>query len=231
MTQPPAPGATGDHDLSVDELHLERDGRTLLDIAHLRAPAGECTVVLGGADAGKTVLALALSGALPDARATVRCGPHTISGTPAQRMRRGLAVVAADALRIRGISVAEALDLAARGNRRRVSAAYDRFPMLASRGRLPTDRLSGGEHQALRIACAVASQPRALVLDSPTTGLAAEVADAVLILARDQAQRGVAVLWLDQPGAPLPAPATHRLDRGGLSAAAVSRTEYPTAPA
>jgi ABC-type branched-subunit amino acid transport system ATPase component len=219
-----------DDDLSVDALHLERDGRVLLDIASLRAPAGECTVLLGGADAGKTLLALALAGALPDAQATVQQGAHVITGTPAQRMRRGLAVVAADTLRIRGISVAEALNLAARGNSARVSAAYDRFPILATRSSLPTDRLSGGEHQALRLACAVASQPRALVLDSPTTGLAAEVARTVVTLARDEAGRGVAVLWLDQPGAPLPANPTLRLDNGRLSAAAESRTASPRAP-
>jgi branched-chain amino acid transport system ATP-binding protein len=224
MTEQSQPSqVTAGTDLGIEDLRLERDGRVLLDVARLRAPAGQCTVILGGPDAGKTLLSLALAGALPDAHATVQIGTHGITGTPAQRIRRGLAVVAGDTVRIRGVTAAEALNLAARGNQARVSAAYDRFPILAARRRLHAERLSGGEHQALRIACAIASQPRVLVLDSPTTGLAASVADTVVALANEEAQRGTAVLWLDQPGAPLPAHhATYRLDAGRLSGAAES---------
>jgi branched-chain amino acid transport system ATP-binding protein len=132
-----------------------------------------------------------------------------------------------DATRIRGVTVSEALDLSRRGTRR-VSDAFDRFPLLAARRTLRTERLSGGEHQALRIACAYLAMPTALVLDSPTTGLAASLVDAVLALASDEAARGTAVLWLDQPGAPVPTPAAMRLDAGRLSAAAGSRTALPT---
>jgi ABC-type branched-subunit amino acid transport system ATPase component len=84
---------------------------------------------------------------------------------------------------------------------------------------LRTERLSGGENQAMRIACAWVSTPDALVLDSPAIGLAASLVDDVVQLARDEAERGCAVLWLCQPGAPAPAAPSHHLDRGRLTPA------------
>jgi branched-chain amino acid transport system ATP-binding protein len=205
--------------LIVRGLRVERDGRTLLDVEPLHAPAGVCTVVVGAGDSGKTLLASALSGAVT-AAGEVRIGARTLAGPPSARIHAGLSAVPNAPLRIRGVAVAEALTLAAaaHGNGRRVSDAFDRFPLLAARRGLRTERLSGGEHQALRIACAWIATPAALVLDSPTTGLAASVVEAVITLARDEAARGAAVLWLDQPAAPLPAPARMRIEGGRISA-------------
>jgi len=214
-----------DDGLHVAALHVERNGRALLDIESLQAPRGRCTVLLGGGDSGKTLLALALSGALDDASGEVRVGARALGGSPSARVRGGLAAVPNQPLRLRGVTVSEALSLAAGAGRataprRRVADSFDRFPLLSARRSLRTERLSGGEHQALRVACAWMSQPDALVLDSPTTGLAASVVDAVIALARDEAARGAAVLWLDQPAAPLPAPATLRIAAGRVSASA-----------
>ena len=209
--------------LLLRALRVERDGRVLLDVHALHVPPGECTVVCGPGDAGKTLLAAAVSGAVAGARGEVRLAGRSLAGPPSARQRAGLAAVPNQPLRLRGVSTAEALDLAAATGgsrrRRRVSDVFDRFPLLAARSALPCDRLSGGEHQLLRVACAWASSPHALVLDSPTTGLAASVVDAVVALARDEAARGAAVLWLDQPAAPLPAAARWRLDGGMISAA------------
>ncbi len=212
--------------LHARDLRFERDGRVLLDVVALDVPASSCTVIEGGGDAGKTLLAAALAGAVRDAGGEVRIDDRRCGGPPSARLRHGLAVVPNDTTRIRGVTVTEALTLARR-DARRVSDAFDRFPLLAARRRLRADRLSGGEHQALRIACAYLAMPAALVLDSPTTGLAAALVDTVLHLARDEAARGAAVLWLDQPGAPVPNTATLRLDAGRLSAAAESRTVSP----
>jgi branched-chain amino acid transport system ATP-binding protein len=207
--------------LSVRGLRVERDGRLLLDVAELRAPASHCTVITGGGDSGKTLLAAAISGALGDARGEVWLDGRAVVGPPSARIRAGLAAVPDTPLRLRGVTVAEALSLAARRGRR-VADAFDRFSLLAGRAGLRTERLSGGEHQALRIACAWVSTPGALILDSPTTGLAASLVDAVVALARDEAARGAAVLWLDRPGAPLPAAPALRIGAGRLSAAAAS---------
>jgi branched-chain amino acid transport system ATP-binding protein len=206
-------------DLQVRGLRVERDGRVLLDVPGLVAAAGACTVVVGPGDAGKTLLASALAGAVASA-GEVRAGGRVIAGPPSSRLRAGLGVVPNLPLRLRGVSVDEALELAgaSRPSRRQVSDVCDRFPLLAARRSLRCERLSGGEHQALRIACAWIAHPDALVLDSPTTGLAASVVDAVVALSRDEATRGAAVLWLDQPAAPLPAAASLRIEDGRVSA-------------
>ena len=216
--------------LQVRGLRLDRDGRTLLDVAALDVPPGACTVLTGEGDSGKTLLTATLAGAVEDARGEVRLDGRRIAGPPSARLRAGLAAVADTPLRLRGVSVAEALALARRRDRQ-VSDIFDRFPLLAARRSLRAERLSGGEHQALRIACAWMSAPAALVLDSPTTGLAAAVVDAVLALARDEAARGAAVLWLDQPPAPLPAPPALHIAAGRVTTSASgSRTASRSAP-
>jgi branched-chain amino acid transport system ATP-binding protein len=211
--------------LLLRQLRVDRDGRLLLDVDSLLAPAGACTVVSGGGDAGKTLLAAAVAGAVPGARGEVRLLGRAVAGPPSQRVRRGVVAVPDQPQRVRGVSVAEALLLSTRRRGpagRRVSDAFDRFPLLAARRTLRAERLSGGEHQALRIACAWLASADALVLDSPTTGLAASLVDVVVALAAEEAQRGCAVLWLDQPGAPAPAAPTLHLAGGRISAAVES---------
>jgi branched-chain amino acid transport system ATP-binding protein len=218
--------------LRARRLRVDRDGRLLLDVEDVHAPRLRCTVVTGGGDSGKSLLTAALCGSLGAVRGEVAVNGRVVAGPPSHRLRSGLAAVPNQPLRIVGVTVDEALTLAAttRGRRRtrRLADAFDRFPLLAARRRMRAERLSGGEHQALRLACAYLAAADALVLDSPTTGLAASVVDAVLAMARDEAARGAAVLWLDQPGAPLPAEVTLRMAGGRLSAAAESRTESPS---
>jgi branched-chain amino acid transport system ATP-binding protein len=215
--------ATAQDGLLLRTLRVERDGRVLLDVPALHAPPAACTVVTGPGDAGKTLLAAAIAGSLPGARGEVRLAGRVLTGPPSARQRTGLAAVPGEPLRLRGVNVAEALALAARRGRH-VSDVFDMFSLLAARRSLACDRLSGGEHQLLRIACAWVSTPSALVLDSPTAGLAALVAARVVALARDEADRGAAVLWLDQPGAPAPAAPALHIDAGRISAAVGSRT-------
>jgi branched-chain amino acid transport system ATP-binding protein len=213
--------------LLLQAMRVERDGRLLLDVASLHAPPGVCTVLVGPADAGKTLLAASAGGSVPGARGAVRLNGRVLGGPPSARQRAGLAAVPNQPLRVRGVTVAEALSLARasrRGGGRRVSDALDRFSLLARRRSLHCERLSGGEHQLLRIACSWVCAPLALVLDSPTTGLAAAMVDSVVALAREEAAHGVAVLWLDQPAAPAPAPPALRIDAGRVSVAEESRT-------
>ncbi len=86
--------------------------------------------------------------------------------------------------------------------RRAASAALERFPLLARSSRRSAPSCSsGGEQQLLQVACAWCADPRVLVLDAPTTGLADDVAELVRQLARETAADGAAVLWLDQDAA------------------------------
>jgi branched-chain amino acid transport system ATP-binding protein len=187
--------------LVLRDLHVERGGRTLL-VADLAVHGGECSVVIGSAGTGKSSLAAAIAGVLP-ASGVAEVAGRRLSGPPARRRRLGLAAVLPDESAAHGCTVAELLGLAAR-RPRTAAATLERFPLLGERSGLDAGRLSGGERQLLRLAAAWAGMPVALLLDGPAAGLADDVAAAVREIALEEARRGAAVLWLDQPDATVP---------------------------
>ncbi|MBV9524431.1 MAG: ATP-binding cassette domain-containing protein [Candidatus Dormibacteraeota bacterium] len=209
--------------LEVRDLQARTGGRLILDVGALDVPAGELVVLSGDAGSGKSALASVLGGMLA-AGGTVKVGGAAAGGTPSRRRRLGLAVAVRDAGRITGVTVAEALALAA-GAGARAHEALDRFPELEPRRRVLAQLLSGGEQQLLQVACAWAATPKALVLDAPAVGLAQRAADAVVALARDEAARGCAVLWLEADVRAAPEPPRQRLVRGRLEAAAASASD------
>lgn len=217
--------------LEVDELRAERGGRLVVAASFAVAP-GELAVLVSTPGGGASTLAAAIAGAIPSA-GTVRVAGRVCRGEPARRRRRGgLAACLPDLDSPRGCTVEEAIRLAAR-DRHAVPSILERVPLLIERRRLEAGLLSGGETQLLRIACALAGAPAAIVLDEPTTGLADDVAATVRELARQEAGRGASVLWLDgdPDAAALPAPARLRLVDGGvveLRSSAAPGTGWPT---
>jgi branched-chain amino acid transport system ATP-binding protein len=199
--------------LEVVALSVEGESGTRLHVDRLSVEGGEVAVVRGPTDSGKTLLAAALCGRV-DATGHVSVGGRPLGGGPAARRRHGLAVTVADGERLAGCTVDEALRLAGPS---RADAARTRFPLLARRASVRAELLSGGEQQLLQVACAWCADPRALVLDAPTTGLAEDVAEEVRRLARETASAGGAVLWLDQDAQRAPAPAGWSLNGGMLS--------------
>lgn len=195
--------------LEVAALRVERAGHLLLT-ADFAVAAGELAVLVGAPGAGASTLAATIAGAVPGT-GSVRVAGRILRGGPARRRRAGLAACLPDLDAPRGCSVAEALTLAAR-DRGAAGAMLERLPLLAERSGLAAGLLSGGETQLLRVACAMAGSPMVLVLDSPTAGLADSVAEEVRGLARDQAARGAAVLWLDGAGGVHPAPPRLRIE-------------------
>lgn len=201
--------------LAVSQLRVTYGSRTVVDVEELGLEAGEVVTVVGDAGGGKSTLAAAIAGAVP-ARGAVRVDGRLLSGAPSQRVRHGLAAALRDASRLGGCTVLEVLRLADRGSGRH-REALARLPQLGGRRAVPAQLLSGGEQQLLRVAAAWCTAPKALVLDSPTVGLAADAAAAVSALARDQAEQGAAVLWLEQDERVAPSPPRFRLAGGRLT--------------
>ena len=202
--------------LEVDELRAERGGRLVVAASFAVAP-GELAVLVSAPGGGASTLAAAIAGAIPSA-GTVRVAGRVCRGEPARRRRRGgLAACLPDLDAPRGCSVEEAIRLAAR-DRHAAASVLHRVPLLIERRHLEAGLLSGGETQLLRIACALAGAPAAIVLDEPTAGLADDIAATVRELARQEAARGATVLWLDgdPDAAALPAPARLRLVDGAV---------------
>jgi branched-chain amino acid transport system ATP-binding protein len=206
--------------LSIRELQVSLAGRELLDVDTLDVEAGQIVVVAGDAGSGKTLLAAALCGA-QQASGLVLVSGRRLSGPPSRRRAAGLAATVRDGTRITGCTVDEALAVASR-DRLRKRQALERFVALAERRRLPAQLLSGGEQQMLQVACACCAGASVLVLDSPTAGLAPHAAAAVTALAREEAERGATVVWLEQDSRAQPIQAAHRVREGRLGSAVAS---------
>jgi ABC-type branched-subunit amino acid transport system ATPase component len=76
--------------------------------------------------------------------------------------------------------------------------AYERFPLLAERRRLPAGNLSGGEQQMLTLAPLLVRPPEVLVADEPTLGLAPMIVAEVMGVFRELRERGVALLLVEE---------------------------------
>ena len=153
--------------------------------ASLQARRGEVVAVLGPNGSGKSTLVKAIAGLVPVTAGAVRLFGRDITGRLAHRLvREGLAYVPQTENVFAGLTVWENLELAAAvlpGPRRRarVEAQYALFPDLERQRRLAAGRLSGGQRQMLAVARALVVEPRVLILDEPSAGLAPRLAAAV----------------------------------------------------
>lgn len=164
----------------------------------------ECVAVMGRNGAGKTTLARAVMGLTPPrATGTVELGGESLLGRPSyQRSRLGLGYVPQGRRLFPSLGVEEHLRLAARprdgAGSWTVERVFDLFPSLAERRRASGNRISGGERSMLAIGRALMTNPRCLLLDEPTEGLAPAVVQRVGGALRTLARSGVAVLLIEQ---------------------------------
>ena len=166
---------------------------------------GEIVAVLGANGAGKSTLAGSLSGLLRPASGQIWLAGRNITREPAfARTRAGIAHCPEGRKIFGELTVQENLFLsgALRTGRRelhaRLAVVHDIFPMLAEMARRRAGALSGGQQQMLAIGRALMSQPRLLICDEISLGLAPVAIDALyeaLVKVRD---RGVAVLLIEQ---------------------------------
>ena len=154
--------------------------------------------IVGRNGMGKTTLCNALTGLVP-ARGSVRFAGQELRGlTPDQITRRGIAYVPQGRRVWPSLSVDETLRLVAR-KRRDVERVYTMFPRLAERKGNGGAQLSGGEQQMLAIGRALLLEPKLLVMDEPTEGLAPVIVEQVVQALRGLAADGeIAVLLIEQ---------------------------------
>ncbi len=154
--------------------------------------------IVGRNGMGKTTLCNAITGMVP-ARGSVRLAGEEILGlAPHEITRRGIAYVPQGRRVWPSLSVDETLRLVAR-QRREVDRIYAMFPRLAERRDHGGAQLSGGEQQMLAIGRALLLDPKLLVMDEPTEGLAPVIVEQVAQSLRDLAAEGrIAVLLIEQ---------------------------------
>lgn len=154
-------------------------GNVVHDIS-FHVEAGEAVMIIGSNGAGKTTLFRAICGLLPPSSGSVEFDGNEIFGEPAQKVvRSGIGFVPAERHLFPHMSVQDNLSLGAYPNRpdpETLGVVMEVFPRLAERKRQHAGTMSGGEQQMLAVGRALMSQPRLLILDEPTTGLAPKLA-------------------------------------------------------
>ena len=171
----------------------------------LQLRPGSITALVGRNGAGKTTLINGLCGLLPvRSGAVVLDGEDVTNLPPWARVSHGLTVVQEGKRVFRELTVRENLVLGLRGGvkradrERELARLYERFPILGERRRQRAADLSGGQQQMLAIATALATRPRVLLVDEPSSGLAPVFVDLVFEALAGLRDEGLAILLVEQ---------------------------------
>jgi branched-chain amino acid transport system ATP-binding protein len=166
---------------------------------------GEIVALIGANGAGKSTILNSLSGVLRPHSGVARFGELDLTTAPPdQIVRNGLVQVPEGREILARLTVRENLELGAWGRRDRRSAHRDieglmeQFPILGQRRDLPAGQLSGGEQQILAIARGLLAQPKLLLLDEPSLGLAPQMVDTVFEVIQRIHNDGVTILLVEQ---------------------------------
>ncbi len=200
--------------LDVRDLHVGYAGavRALHGVS-MSIPAGAVVAVLGGNGAGKSTLLRAISGTLALQGGSIEKGAIAFEGRdlagrdPGTIVRSGVVQVP-EGRRIFGeLTVEEnlragALSVRDRGARTRArDRVFELFPRLHERRRQRGVLLSGGEQQMLAIGRALMSEPKLLLLDEPSLGLAPQVVERIGEVVREINGQGTSVVLVEQNAA------------------------------
>lgn len=170
----------------------------------LEVREGEIAALVGANGAGKTTLLRAISGVLSIRAGTIRFAGEAIEALrPAERVARGIVQVPEGRQLFAPLSVEDNLRLGAfRRARERTRVNLERvfalFPQLAERRDTPAGALSGGQQQMCAIGRALMAEPRLLLLDEPSMGLAPTLVEQILEAVAKLRGEGVTVLLVEQ---------------------------------
>ena len=180
----------------------------------LRIAAGATLAVIGANGAGKSTLLKALTGLVPAARDAILFDGEPIGGLPAPAiMARGIAMVPEGRKLFPSLSVEENLLVGTWGRKGRgrwgLGTIYELFPVLAERRHRPATALSGGQQQMVAIGRALMSNPRLILCDEISLGLAPVVIRDIYAALPVVRSEGTAVVLVEQDVAKALAAADH----------------------
>jgi branched-chain amino acid transport system ATP-binding protein len=201
--------------LALNNIEVVYDGVILvLKGVSLGAETGRITTLLGANGAGKTTTLKAISGLLRSERGEVTKGSVEFDGERLDRLpandvvRHGVVQVFEGRRVFENLTVEENLVAGAHTQtdraeiRERIERTYEIFPALRERRHQPSGYLSGGEQQMLVIGRALMSDPKVMLLDEPSLGLAPQLVEEIFgIVRRLKEERGLTVLLVEQNAA------------------------------
>ncbi len=165
----------------------------------LTVQEGKIVALLGRNGMGKTTTVRSIMGLTPP-----RAGSITFEGKDITRLkhfriaRQGVALVPQGRQIFASLSVKENLTMGMRGKGSTLESIYEYFPVLKARSKHKGNQLSGGEQQMLAIARALLANPKLLLLDEPSEGLAPRIVQEVGEIVLKLKEMGLSVLLVEQ---------------------------------
>jgi branched-chain amino acid transport system ATP-binding protein len=191
--------------LEVRNIEVRYSGLPVIQDISLNVREGELVSVVGGNGAGKSTLFKAIMGVLRPTRGGIIFQGEAVAGkSTAEIVRRGMVCIPEDRKLFRPLSVEENLHLGAYilKDRRQyltlMEEVFTLYPLLKERRRQPAATLSGGEQQMLAIGRGLMADPRLLLLDEPSQGLAPLLVDEVFRVVKKLKERGMTILLVEQ---------------------------------
>ncbi|HKO93825.1 MAG TPA: ABC transporter ATP-binding protein, partial [Polyangiaceae bacterium] len=191
--------------LQVEDLSVSYGGIRAVKGISLRVEAGQIVALIGANGAGKTSTLKALVGLVGSAGGRVQVFGRDVLGTPThQIVAQGVTLVPEGRAIFSGMSVRENLELGSilkrdrQGIEERLARVLQLFPRLGERLAQAGGTLSGGEQQMLAIGRALMSDPRLLLLDEPSLGLAPKLVRQIFDAIIEIAKGGLTILLVEQ---------------------------------
>jgi branched-chain amino acid transport system ATP-binding protein len=189
--------------LELTDVHAYYGESHILHGVSLGVAEGETVALLGRNGMGKTTTMRAIAGLTPPRSGSVRFDGDELAGMRPHKIgRRGVALVPQGRKIFPSLSVRENLTVAARGGRGDdqwdLARVYETFPILERRASVKGTLLSGGEQQMLAIARALMTNPRLVLMDEPSEGLAPIVIEEIGQVIRDLAKASLSILIVEQ---------------------------------
>jgi branched-chain amino acid transport system ATP-binding protein len=194
----------GSDQLNLSELTVLRGNRPVVRNVSIEIEPGEVTTLLGPNGAGKSSLVLAVAGLLPAETGSVKLNGTDLTGERPEKIRAaGVAVVPEGRRLLPALSVEDNLNVATYSLSRADAEtgrgyALEMFPELQARLGTQARSLSGGEQQMLVLAQALVSQPKFVLIDELSLGLAPVVVKRLIPTIRKLAESGIGVLLIEQ---------------------------------
>jgi branched-chain amino acid transport system ATP-binding protein len=191
--------------LEIKNLHVKYGNVEVLHGIDLHVDEGEIVTIIGANGAGKSTTLLAISGLVRPSEGEILFGGNPLHKLPAHEVVKERITQSPEGRRVFGtLTVQENLNLGAftSKNTERIKKTqqwiYELFPRLQERRGQLAGTLSGGEQQMLAIGRSLMSNPRILLLDEPSLGLAPILVKAIFETVREINQSGVTVILVEQ---------------------------------